>query len=237
MKLKVKPKTYLLFSADNPLPASMGTTWSKIYEGPNKTVEDTIGVGKIKFYKVQAKDKTGTQLSDLSWPEGGSTLNCPVNNAGVIAKMLVWEDAHNCISQYVNRLEPDPMPGMSRTIDGEGGSTHFVELYLDTSSGWDAVAEFTWTGDFTMNCTNDVAMNGWNYAPVNIATFDGFLRGYLEFADGWEAFYLVVENKETTGRHFYASDDTTVSYVDYAEVPTAGCTTCDEPDNCCPIIP
>jgi hypothetical protein len=147
--------------------------------------------------------------------------------------MKVWEDAHNCISQYVDKLYPNPTPPMSADIPGDTGNLH-LDLYLDTTSGLDAVAEFTWAGDFSSTCTNDIAMNGWNYAPVSIPGFNGFLRGYLDFADGWEAFYLVVENKETTGGHFYASDGSTISYVDYSEVPTAGCTTCDDSATCCP---
>ncbi len=229
MKTKVKPDHYILFKATSPLPTA---TWTQVYAGKTASYTDAIGASKVYFYKVQAFPKTGSG-SDLSWPEGGSTVGIEVNNAGVIANMREWEDANNCITQYVFKLYPDPTPPLTGHIDGDTGDLD-LEFYFDTTSGLDAVAEFKWTNDFSSTCSNNVAMNGWMYVPVSVPGFNGFQRGYLDMADGWEAFFIVVENQQSVSGHFYASDGSIVSYVDYDQVSTSGCTTCDDPDFCCP---
>jgi len=234
MQTKVKPDHYILFRATNPLPTAMGTTWTQVYAGKTASYTDNIGASTVYFYKVQAFPKTGSG-SDLSWPEGGSTSGISVNPTGTLRDtLLAWERAGTCIHTYVETvLYPNPTPPLEGHINGTTGTLDMT-LKLDTSSGLDALAIFDFD-NFKYSCTNDVTMTGKQIVPLSIPSFDGFIKGWMSYSGGgWQAFYVEVVNKTSSGGHWYMSDGATVAYFDESVVHTEGCTCDIDPDFCCP---
>jgi len=238
LKTPVKPKAYVLYRANSPLP---GAAWAPVY-GPGTATSfvDNVGAGVVKFYKVQAFPKTGPG-SDMSWPEGGSTVGVPVNPAISKAQLLLWEAAGNCIHKYTELLHPnvgtpaDPLP-LHIDQAGSGGGNLHVDMYLSTVGGLDAIAEFFFT-NFNDTCTNGITVvDAWQYAPVDVVNFNGNMYGYADWgAGGWESYELVVTNKHSSGGHWYVNDGVNpIAYFDYAQAPWLDCAAC-APHTClCP---
>ena len=236
MLTTVKPKAYVLYRANSPLP---GAAWAPVYgPGTAKSFVDNVGPGAVKFYKVQAFPKTGPG-SDVSWPEGGSTVGIPVNPPASKAQLLLWEAAGNCIHVWTELLHPDPageLP-LDITTPGSGGGNIHVLMYLSTVGGLDAVAEFFFT-NYTDTCTNGVTIvDGWQYAPVDVVNYNGQMNGYCDYGAGqWQTYELTVTNKHSSAGHWYMNDGVNpIAYFDYAQSPWIGCAACTTPSSClCP---
>lgn len=192
-----------------------------------------VVAGKAYFYQVKT---TG----NWSWPAGGHTTGLPENDTESALYDLTyeWNRADQCIHQYTYVLHPDPAGELpiDETLDGDTGTLD-LDMYLDTTYGLDAVAEFRFTG-YSSACTKDKVMTGWQYAPVSVPAYDGKLRGYNEWVgEGWQLYYLDVENKESVGGHWYVGDGENIEYFDYTctGLPTVGCTCFPEDEEmCCP---
>jgi len=236
LKTPVKPKAYVLYRANSPLP---GAAWAPVY-GPGTATSfvDNVGAGVVKFYKVQAFPKTGPG-SDMSWPEGGSTLGVPVNPPGDLPFLTLTESAGSCIHVWTEKLHPDPASELpiDETWPGSGGGTLDLNMYVSTVGGLDAVAEFVFTG-YTDTCTNGLTMvDAWQYAPVDVINYNGNMWGYTDYgALGWSASALVVTNKHSSGGHWYIKNGASpVAYFDYAQAPWIGCAGCVNQAPClCP---
>jgi len=236
MKTTVKPKAYMLFKANSPLP---GAAWAPVY-GPGTATSfvDNVGPGAVRFYKVQAFDKKAVP-SDVSWPEGGSTSGVPVNPPASKAQLLLWEAAGNCIHVWTEKLHPNPASELpiSEIHVGSGGGTLNLNMYLSTVGGLDAVADFKFT-NFTDTCTNGVTIvDGWQYAPVDVANYNGLMNGYCDYGAGkWQVYELIVTNKHSSGGHWYINDGfNPIAYFDYAQSPWLGCVACVNQAPClCP---
>ena len=223
----VHPTSYKLWRATTPLPRDPGWSNPPVYAGSDTTYTDThVDVGKAYFYKVQAFD--GTQAGALSWPEGGSTIGIPKNPARMMPFLAMAERAGNCIHTYIEKVHPQPASEfpIDETRTGSGGGTLRMQMYLDASTGLDAAATFVFT-HYTDTCTNGVTIvEGWQYAPVDVVHFNGFLRGWSEYPTGWQAYYLDMKDNHPSGGHWYINDGRATAYIDYASFPWQGCDAC-----------
>jgi len=228
---------YTLLRADTPLPSA---TWTTIVPTTKaKTYTDTdVDPSRAYFYKVQAWNKDATMASE-SWPEGGNTglTENPVDANGVAlkAKLVAWEKAGNCIHVYTELLHPNPASELpiDDTIDGTTGTLHLEMALLGTNL---AEAEFTFD-DFNWACTNDITVDGYQYAPVNpTGGYNGVMRGYSDYSDGWQTYELVVTNKHSSGGLWYVGDSTHgVAVFTYDQATWLGCGGCSTPGSClCP---
>ena len=234
----VTPAKYKVWSASTPLP---GDVWTQVYGGATggtaTTFNDTIGAGVVRFYKVQAFAADGTP-SDVSWPEGGSTAGIPVNPIGDVATLKTWENAGTCLHTHVETyLYPDVLPPDSKHLGGTAGGTLDIDFAWITSPSL-ALATFVFA-DFQDTCTNGLKLNGTQSAPVSIPSFDGLLRGYLDYgAAGWQAFNIIVKNKNSTGGSWYIKvGANSIAYVDYSQASTSGCTCTIPANTCCEFPP
>jgi len=228
--------TYKLLRADTPLPSA---TWTQVYTGTKKTYTDMdVDPLSAYFYKVQAWKKDATMASE-SWPEGGNTglTENPVDANGVAlkAKLVAWEKAGNCIHVYTELLHPDPASELPihDTVTGTTGTLYLDMVLLGANL---AEAEFTFD-DFNWTCTNDITVDGYQYAPVNpTKNYNGVMRGYSEYDDGWQTYELEVTNKHSSGGIWYVGDSTNgVAVFDYAKATWIGCGGCSTPSSClCP---
>lgn len=227
---------YKLLRADTPLPSA---TWTTIATTTSKTFTDTdVASNRAYFYKVQAWNKNATLASE-SWPEGGNTglTENPTDANGVAlkAKLLAWEKAGNCIHVYTELKHPDPASELpiDDTITGDTGTLHLEMALLGANL---AEAEFTFS-NFKWACTNDTTVDGYQYAPVNPTNnYNGVMRGYCEYADGWQTYELVVTAKHSSGGFWYVGDSTHgVAVFTYDQSPWQGCGGCNTPSSClCP---
>ena len=228
------PTSYRLLRAASPLPDDPGWSNPPVYAGSDTTYIDThVSAGKAYFYKVQSFD--GTQAGAVSWPEGGSTIGIPKNPARMMPFLTAAERAGNCIHTYIEKVHPHPEATLpiDETRTGSGGGTLRLQMYLDASTGLDAAAIFSFSR-YTDTCTNGLTIvQGWQYAPVDVVHFNGFLRGWCEYPTGWQASYLDVKNRHASGGHWYINDGTVTAYVDYASFPWQGCKACIS-GFCCP---
>jgi hypothetical protein len=236
MKTTVKPAAYVLYRANSPLP---GAAWVPVYgPGTAKSFVDNVGPGAVRFYKVQAFDKKSAG-SDVSWPEGGSTVGVPVNPPASLAQLLIWEKAGNCIHVWTELLHPNPegeLP-IDETSPGSASGNLNVKMYLSTVGGLDAVAEFFFT-NYQDTCTNGVLIvDGWQYAPVDVVNYNGQMNGYCDYGAGqWQTYELTVTNKHSSAGRWYMNDGVNpIAVFDYAQSPWIGCLACTAPASClCP---
>ena len=237
MITKVTPKTYVLKRATSPLP---GAAWSTVYgPGTATAYTDTAPPAAVCFYKVQAFDKSSSP-SDVSWPEGGSTNAVPLNPAGSLVQLQTWEKAGNCVHVWTENIHPNPaseLPIIDEIHDGSVSGTLTLNMYLTVSGGIDAVADFKFN-NFKDTCTNNLlVVDGWQYAPVDVVNYDGFMYGYSDYgAAGWQSYQLIVDNKHSAGGLWYVKDGANpVAMFTEDQSPWGGCVSCATHPSCgCP---
>jgi len=216
--------SYTLKRAISPLPSD---TWTDVYTGTDTTFNDATALtDTIYFYKVVG-DTT-------SWPNGGYYGTVPIDPEGaLLEKFKLWERANGCIHNYTNVLHPDPASELPihDPITGSTG-TMLLDMALVAQDSLDAVAEFTYT-NYLDTCTNTYTMSGYQYAPVDVANYDGIFRGYVDWGNGWAVYECEITNKDTTGGHWYAGDSSGVELFNY---PVQEEGTCEEDcdASCCP---
>jgi hypothetical protein len=228
-----EPDSYKVWRASTPLANDSGWSAAPIYQGSDTTYTDTaVSASTVYFYKVQAFK--GLTEGTKSWPEGGSTTGIPKNPTDdQLTTLQTWEKAGTCIHTHVETyLYPDVVPPDTEHLDGTTGGDLYIDFAWITLPTL-ALATFDFV-DFQDTCTNGLKLNGTQYAPVSIPSFNGLLRGYLDYgADGWEAFNITVKNKNSAGGQWYIKKGANpVAYFDYKKAPTQGCT-CDVPATCC----
>jgi hypothetical protein len=225
----------LLRSDTTPLPSAI---WNVKYTGTAKTYTDTaVTAGKAYFYKLEIWNASA--MVEESWPEGGNTgigkNPTDANGVALLAKLVAWEKAGNCIHVYTELLHPNPASEMPihQSLPGNTGTLQLDMVLLGANL---AEAEFTFD-NFNWTCTNNITVDGYQYAPVNpTKNYNGTMRGYSEYADGWQTYELVVTNKHSSGGIWYVGDDTHgIAVFDYAKAVWIGCGGCSTPASClCP---
>ena len=229
-----KPDNYKVWRADTPLAGDPGWSGAPYWTGTTTSFTDSPVPGStVYFYKVQALK--GLTAGTISWPEGGSTIGIPINptSDGQQATLLNWEMAGTCLHTHVETyLYPDVIPPDTEHLDGTAGGDLDIDFAWITSPTL-ALATFVFA-DFQDTCTNGLKLNGTQYAPVSIPSFNGLLRGYLDYgAEGWEAFNITVKKKNSAGGQWYIKKGANpIAYFEYSQAPTQGCT-CLVPATCC----
>ncbi|MEA3223473.1 MAG: hypothetical protein U9P49_09980 [Thermodesulfobacteriota bacterium] len=228
---------YTLKRAETPLPDD---TWTEVYSGSETTFTDTDALtDTIYFYKV-------FRGSTASWPDGGYygtvTILDKYSTNPLVAKIKLWERTNGCLHFYTNKLHPNPADDfpIDDTIVGSDGGSMDLEMALVAQDTLDAVAEFTFNSfkDYCSSSNEDpttYTMNGYQYAPVDVANYDGYLWGHVDWGNGWQVYENVVVNKNTEGGHWYVGDTANgKARINYPIQTEGVCEDECDSEHCCP---